>query len=71
MSGWHIGINSDVRLAAEIPAKRAISSGSPLGFWGSFFSTLGRIFTNACATAVRRVSVFSDTSTMRALPAES
>ena len=36
-----MGISSEVRLAAMIPARRATSSGSPLGFFGSAFSTAG------------------------------
>ncbi len=37
---WHMGISSDVRLAARIPATRATSSGSPLGFCGKARRTL-------------------------------
>ena len=57
-SGWHIGISSEVFFAAAIPAKRATSRGLPLGFCGSFLSTPGRIFTNACAIAVRWSRLF-------------
>src|SRR5208283_4235578 len=52
-SGWHIGISSEVRFAAIIPAIRATSSGSPLGFEGSDRSTLFFIRTNALASAAR------------------
>ena len=50
---------------------RAISSGLPLGFSGSFSRTAGAMRTKAWARAVRRVSGLAETSTMRALPAES
>ena len=63
-----MGIRSEVRLAAAIPAMRATSRGSPLGFLGSFFSTEGRIFTQAWAVAVRLVSFLAETSTMLARP---
>ncbi len=66
--GWHMGISSDVRFAAMIPAIRATSSGSPLGFEGSARSTLFFIRTNALASATRAVFVFSETSTIRARP---
>ncbi len=71
ISGWHIGISSQVRLAAAMPAMRATSRGSPLGLCGSILSTLGRMRTNACAVAERRVSGFSETSTIRARPSVS
>ena len=71
INGWHKGISSEVFFEAITPAIRAISSGFPFGFSGSFFSTDGRIFTNACARAVRCVVCFAETSTMRASPAES
>ena len=58
ISGWQSGISSDVFLAAAIPAMRAISSGLPLGFSGSFASTSGCIRTKAWARAVRLVAGF-------------
>ena len=67
-TGWHIGISSAVRFAAMIPAVRATSSGSPLGFSGSARSTSGDITTNALASASRAVRALADTSTMRAWP---
>src|SRR5207253_9026473 len=68
-SGWHIGIRFDVCLAAMMPATRATSSGSPLGFFGSALSTAGFIATNGLASASRGVTDLSLTSPMRALPA--
>ena len=70
-TGWHIGINSEVRFAAMIPAVRATSSGSPLGFSGSARKTSGLIATKALASASRAVRAFRDTSTMRAWPCAS
>jgi len=67
-SGWQSGIKSEVRLAAEMPAMRAISSGLPLGFPASWRSTEGRMVTNARARAVRVVSGFPPTSTIRTSP---
>ena len=69
-TGWHIGIRSEVRFAAMIPAVRATSSGSPLGFFGSARRTTGVIATNALASASRAVRGFADTSTIRAWPFE-
>ena len=70
-SGWHIGISSDVFLAAWMPAMRATSSGLPLGFFGSALSTAFERATKAEAVASRRVGGFALTSTMRAWPASS
>ncbi len=56
--GWHMGIRSDVRFAAMIPASRATSSGSPLGFFGNARSTTGFILTKALASASRRLSTW-------------
>ena len=53
---WHMGINSEVRLAAMIPARRATSSGSPLGFFAAL-ETAGGMRTNALASASRRVGL--------------
>src|ERR1035441_5441954 len=58
--GWQSGIRSLVRLAAAIPAMRAISSGFPLGFSGSLCSTAGVMRTKACARAVRVTIVLID-----------
>ena len=66
-----MGISSEVRLAAWMPAIRATSSGSPLGFCGSARSTLRLMATNACASASRNVGLLSDTSTIDARPAAS
>ena len=63
-----MGISSEVRLAAIIPANRATSNGSPLGFLGSCFSTARFSATNALAIASRRVGTLGETSTIRALP---
>jgi hypothetical protein len=52
-----------------IPASRATSSGSPLGFFASAFTTAGFMETKAVASASRAVTFFSETSTMRARPA--
>src|SRR3984957_6701 len=65
-SGWHMGMSSDVRLAAWIPAMRATSSGLPLGFFGSALRTAFERATNAEAVASRRVAGLALTSTMRA-----
>ena len=56
--GWHMGINSDVRFAAWIPAKRAISSGLPFGLLGNAASTSDESATKAEASASRRVADF-------------
>src|SRR5882757_3677307 len=68
-SGWHIGMSSDVFLAAWMPATRATSSGLPLGFLGRALSTFFERATNAEAVASRRVAGLALTSTMRARPA--
>ena len=54
-TGWHMGISSAVRFAAIIPAVRATSSGSPLGFFASARNTAGDIRTKALASASRAV----------------
>src|SRR5262245_50472953 len=71
--GWHSGIRSAVRLAAEIPAIRATESTSP--FFAAprrmIASVAGFIRTTTPARAVRCVTGFSPTSTMRAAPERS
>src|SRR5579863_9929443 len=52
-----------------MPANRATSSGSPLGFWGSAAITAAESSTKADAVAVRRVGCLALTSTMPAWPA--
>jgi len=66
--GWHMGIRSEVRLAAMIPASRATSSGSPLGFFGNAFSTDDFSATKALAAASRLVACLVETSTILARP---
>ena len=67
-NGWHIGMSSEVRFAAAIPAKRATSKGSPLGFLGKALRTLGAILTKADASAVRLLADLPETSTIAARP---
>jgi len=69
--GVHIGMRSEVRLAAMIPAMRATSSGSPLGLCGSACRTSGLMRTKALASASRLVAALPETSTMRARPESS
>lgn len=72
-SGWHRGINSWVRLAAMIPAMRAVARTSP--FLASPLSisasVAGSMITRPPATATRSVISLSETSTMRAAPLSS
>jgi len=70
-SAWHMGMSSEVRLAAMIPAMRATSSGSPLGFCGSACKTSGLMRTKALASASRLVAALPETSTMRPRPESS
>src|ERR1700722_4460345 len=49
-----MGISSDVRLAAWMPARRATSSGLPLGLEGKAASTAAESSTKADAVAERR-----------------
>ena len=63
-----MGISSAVRLAAWMPAKRATSSGLPLGFAGRAARTAAESSTKAEAVAVRRVGCLLLTSTMAAWP---
>jgi hypothetical protein len=51
-----------------MPAIRATSKGSPLGFSGKALITSADISTKALAWAVRRVGCLALTSTMRARP---
>ena len=69
-SGWQSGISSEVRLAARIPAVRAVPSTSPFGAspWRTALRVAGFILMIARATASRTVSGLADTSTMRASP---
>ncbi len=63
-----MGMRSEVRLAAWMPAMRATSSGLPLGFAGRAASTAAESSTKADAVAVRRVGCLAPTSTMGAWP---
>src|SRR3954447_26725435 len=67
------GISSSVRLAAWIAATRATVTTAPLGASpaATRAAVSGDIRTTARARAQREVSDFSETSTMRALPAAS
>ena len=67
---WQSGIHSSVRLAAWIAASRAVASTSPLGSEPAEIraSVSGAIRTSPRATQTRRVTGFSETSTMRARP---
>src|SRR5580704_16494061 len=68
--GWHHGINSWVRLAAMMPAMRAVPSTSP--FLASPLRTMSSVFacinTRPSATATRAVAGLAETSTMWASP---
>src|SRR4051794_26018433 len=67
------GISSSVRLAAWMAARRATVATSPLGASpaATRAAAVGDIRTTARARAQRDVSAFSETSTIRALPAAS
>src|SRR5579883_1751732 len=65
-SGWHMGINSEVRFAAWIPANRATSRGLPFGLLGSAVITSADSATKAEAS--RRVGDLALTSTIFASP---
>src|SRR3954454_16996305 len=69
-SGWHSGISSEVRLAAMMPAMRAVPSTSPFLALPDMISpsVASLMMTCASATASRSVAGLSDTSTMRASP---
>src|SRR6202795_2587866 len=68
--GWHSGINSWVRLAAMMPAMRAVPSTSP--FLASPLCTISSVIacisTRPSATATRSVAGLAETSTMWASP---
>ncbi len=71
--GWHMGISSEVFLAAMTPATSATARTSP--FLPSPESARRRVSalirTNPSATASRVVAAFPDTSTIRARPVSS
>src|SRR6266702_40595 len=69
-SGWQSGISSEVRLAAMMPAMRAVPSTSPfLAFPETIRSSVALVMTTRpSATASRSVAVLSETSTIRASP---
>jgi hypothetical protein len=69
-SGWHSGIRSDVRLAAMMPAMRAVPNTSPfLAFPETINSSVALpMTTRPSATAVRSVAALVETSTIRASP---
>src|SRR5262249_35674934 len=71
--GWQRGINSPVRLAAMMPAKRATSRTSPLAKPRSRMraSVTGAMRTRPLALASRCVSGLALVSTMRAAPCSS
>src|SRR5262249_27694442 len=66
--GWQSGIRSAVRLAAWMPASRAVSRTGPLGprSGRARARVAGLMLTRAAATARRAVVGLSPTSTMRA-----
>src|SRR4051812_41240419 len=72
-SEWASGISSSVRLAAWIAARRATVATSPFGASpaATRAAASGDMRTTARARAQRDVSTFSETSTIRALPAAS
>src|SRR5262249_8051927 len=71
--GWQRGINSPVRLAAMMPAKRATSRTSPLARPRSRMraNVAGAMRTRPLALASRKVSGLALVSTMRAAPCSS
>src|SRR5436190_4051301 len=72
-TGWHSGTSSEVRLAAWIAAMRATPSTSPFFEWPERTSAkvAGSMRIDPVATAIRCVSAFSPTSTIRAVPRSS
>src|SRR3954468_22592578 len=72
-SGWQSGISSAVRLAAWMPAMRAVPTTSPFGRSPAATSAAvsGAIRTTARATARRSVTSLPPTSTIRARPSAS
>jgi cation diffusion facilitator family transporter len=67
-SGWASGISSDVRFAPWMPARRATAKASPFGRLASRMRVWAESRTRQEASATRRVTGFSETSTMWALP---
>ncbi len=67
-SGCASGISSAVRLAPWMPARRATAKASPLGRLASRIRVWAESSTRQEASATRRVTAFSETSTMWALP---
>src|SRR5689334_6320888 len=69
-SGWQSGISSDVRLAAMMPAMRAVPSTSPfLALPDTISSSVALVMrTRPSATASRSVAGLAETSTIRASP---
>src|SRR4051812_21704536 len=69
-SGWQSGISSAVRLAAMMPAMRAVPSTSPfLALPDTIRSSVALVMTTRpSATASRSLAGLSDTSTIRASP---
>src|SRR3981189_3268384 len=69
-NGWHSGIRSDVRLAAMMPAMRAVPSTSPfLALPDTISASVALLMTTRpSATATRSVAGLADTSTIRASP---
>src|SRR5438270_3362961 len=69
-SGWQSGISSEVRLAAMMPAMRAVPSTSPfLALPETISSSVALVMTTRpSATASRSVAGLAETSTIRASP---
>src|SRR5260370_26726686 len=72
-SGWQSGISDEVRLAAMMPARRAVSRGSPFFMPPAriCFSAAAEIAIRPRAAASRAVAGFAPTSTIRMRPAAS
>ncbi len=70
---WHSGISSLVFFAPEIPAMRAVARTSALGRLSARtrVMTSARVTRRPVAMAVRAVTAFAPTSTIRARPSES
>src|SRR3954454_17475888 len=71
--GWQSGMRSAVRLAAWMPARRAVEATSPLGASprATAAAVSALMCTTARATARRSVTSLPPTSTIRARPASS
>src|SRR6266702_1261677 len=69
-SGWQSGMSSEVRLAAMMPAMRAVPSTAPfLALPDTIRSSVALLMTTRpSATASRSLTGLSDTSTIRASP---